>query len=52
MKKIDTVQIVRNIRDRQNKDIKDKSPQEIIDYFRKKAIKINKNVETTQLSMR
>lgn len=52
MKKIDTVQIVRDIRDKQNIDIKDKSPQEIIDYFRKKATKIDKISEITQLSKR
>lgn len=50
MKKIKTVQMVRNIRDHQNNDIKNKSPQEIIEYFRKKATKIDKNAEATKLS--
>lgn len=52
MKKIDAVKIVRHIRDRQNKDILNKSHQEIIDYFRRKAIKIDKLVKTAELSKR
>ncbi len=38
MKKIDTVEMVRNIRDKQSKDVSDKSPKEIINYFRRKAM--------------
>ena len=40
MKKIDAVKMVRNIRNKQNAEIADKSPQEIIDYFRRKAGKV------------
>jgi hypothetical protein len=52
MKRIDAVQIVRAIRDRQNKAIKNKSSQEMIEYFRKKAAMFDKNSETTSISMR
>lgn len=50
MKKINAVQMVRNIRDQQNKDTFNKSHQEIIDYFRGKAKKITKKVEIAELS--
>ena len=52
MKKIDSVEMVRNIRDRQNKEISGKSPQEIIDYFRRKAGKIVEKVGAEELSQR
>jgi hypothetical protein len=52
MKKTDAVELVRNIRDKQNKDTSDKSPQEIIDYFRKKAAKIAEKIGTDELSER
>lgn len=41
MKKIDAVEMVRNIRDKQNKAISGKSPQEIIEYFRRRAAEIS-----------
>ncbi|RMD91607.1 MAG: hypothetical protein D6814_18005 [Calditrichaeota bacterium] len=37
MKKIDAVAMVRNIRDKQSKELTGRSPQEIINYFRRKA---------------
>ncbi len=52
MKKIDTVKMVRNIRDKQNTDTAGKSPQEIIDYFRRKAGEISAQVEAFQLTER
>ena len=52
MKKIDAVKMVRNIRDKQTKDTSGKSPQEIIDYFRRKAGKISEKVGTEELSKR
>lgn len=45
MKKIDAIEMVRNIRDKHSAETAGKSPQEIIDYFRKKAAKIVKEVE-------
>lgn len=50
MKKIDAVEIVRNIRDKQNKDTWGKSPEEIIDYFRRKARKIAEQAGSAELS--
>ena len=52
MKKIDSVQMVRNIRDQQNKDTYNKSRQEIIDYFRGKAKQITKKLELMDLKKR
>ncbi len=52
MKKIDAVEMVRNIRDKQNKDTSGKSPQEIIDYFRRKAREIAEKVGAAELSER
>ena len=52
MKKIDAVKMVRNIRDNQNTDTAGKSPQEIIDYFRRKAKEITEKVEVAELSER
>ena len=52
MKKIDAVAIVRNIRDKQNKDTSGKSPQEIVEYYRRKAGKISEMVKTEELSER
>jgi len=52
MKKIDAIQMVRKIRDQQNKDTSKKTQKEIIDYFRKKAMKFDKKVETDQLNKR
>jgi len=52
MKKIDAVEMVRNIRDKQNKDISGKSPNEIIDYFRRKARKIAEKAGASELSER
>ncbi len=52
MKKIDTVKMVRNIRDKQNTDTAGKSPQEIIDYFRRKAGEVSAQVDTLQLTER
>jgi hypothetical protein len=37
MKKIDAIAMVREIRDKQHKDIENKTHQEIIEYFREKA---------------
>jgi len=37
MKKIDTIAMIRSIRDQQNKDTLGKSPQETIIYYRNKA---------------
>ena len=48
MKKINAVEMVRNIRDKQNKDTAGKSPQEMIDYFRKKAEKIAEKAGTEE----
>ncbi len=50
MKKINAVEMVRNIRDKQNEDTSGKSPKEIIDYFRRKARKIAEKVGTAELS--
>ncbi len=52
MKKIDAVEIVRNIRDKQSKDTSGKSPKEIIEYFRKKAKKIAEKVGMEEVSER
>ncbi|MGH7885767.1 MAG: hypothetical protein ACRENO_08750 [Thermodesulfobacteriota bacterium] len=49
MKKIDSIEMVRNIRDKQNKDITGKSAKEIIDYFRKKAKKSCREVESSRV---
>ena len=48
MKKIDAVKMVRNIRDKQNADTAGKSPQEIIDYFRRKAGEVSAQIEALQ----
>ena len=48
MKKIDAVKMVRNIRDKQNTDLAGKSPQEIIDYFRRKAGKVVTQTEVLE----
>lgn len=50
MKKIKTVLMVRKIRDRQNKDIENKSLQDVINYFRKKANGINKKAEKYEVN--
>ena len=52
MKRIDALKMVRNIRDKQNTDIAGKSPQEIIDYFRRKAGEVSAQVDTLQLTER
>ena len=52
MKKIDAVEMVRTIRDKQLKDTLGKSPQETIDYFRAKAAKIAEKKETDESSKR
>lgn len=52
MKKIDAVKMVRNIRDKQNTDTAGKSPQEIIDYFRRKAGEVVANTEALELPKR
>jgi len=52
MTKIDAVAMVREIRDKQNKDTFGKSPQEIIEYFRKKASEISKNPGDAKLDAR
>ncbi|MBN1294967.1 MAG: hypothetical protein JXB48_24235 [Candidatus Latescibacteria bacterium] len=49
MKKIDTIKMVRNIRDKQYKEISGKSSEEIIDYFSKKAKKITEKEEAEEL---
>ena len=50
LKKIDAVSMVRKIRDKQSKEIANKSTQDIIDYFRKKADRINKKVEKFEMN--
>lgn len=50
MKKIDAVKMVRNIRDKQNKEIVGKSPKEIIEYFRRKAGKVIEKADIGELS--
>ena len=52
MKKINAVEMVRYIRDKQNKDTAGKSPQDIIEYFQKKARQITENVGAEELSER
>lgn len=52
MKKIDAVKMVRDIRDKQNTDTAGKSPQEIIDYFRRKAGKVTAKKETLEATER
>jgi len=52
MKRTDAVEMVRKIRDKQNKDTSGKSPQEIIAYFRKKAGELAKKTRTPELSER
>ena len=52
MKKIDAVEMVRNIRDKQNKDTSGKSPKEIIDYFRSKAKEVSEKVRVEELRER
>ncbi|MFQ5708374.1 MAG: hypothetical protein ACE5HO_13035 [bacterium] len=52
MKKIDAVEMVRNIRDKQSKDTTGSSPKEIIDYFRRKARKIAEQAQAPELSER
>ncbi len=44
MEKIDAVEMVRKIRDKQHEDITGKSPQEIIDYFQRKAVEVAQKV--------
>ena len=52
MKKNDALKMVRNIRDKQNADTAGKSPQEIIDYFRRKAGEVAAQVEALRLTDR
>jgi len=52
MKKIDAVKMVRDIRDKQNSDTAGKFPQEIIDYFRRKAGEVAAKAETLELTRR
>lgn len=52
MEKISSVEMVRNIRDKQNKDISGLSPQEIIDYFRRRAGEIAEKAAAAELSER
>ncbi len=52
MKKIDALKMVRNIRDKQNADTAGKSPQEIIDYFRRKAREVAAKTEAPELTGR
>ncbi len=49
MKKIDAVLMVRKICDKQNREISNKSTEEIITYFRKKASEINRMAAKFQL---
>ncbi|RPH93441.1 MAG: hypothetical protein EHM72_16345 [Calditrichaeota bacterium] len=42
------ISTVRKIRDQQSNDIIDKSPQEKIEYFRKKAMSIHNKAEFTK----
>lgn len=48
MKKIDAVEIVRRIRDKQNEETSGKSPKEIIEYYRRKAKQIEKMLTVEQ----
>ena len=41
---IDTIKMVRTIREKQYEEIKNKSHEEIIEYFRKKSKNVNKNL--------
>ena len=50
MEKIDTVAMVRKIRDKQNKEIEGKSTAEIIKYFRSKAGKITQKAKIVKLN--
>ena len=43
MKKIDTIKMVREIREKQFKDIKNKSNEEIIKYFKEKSLLLKKD---------
>lgn len=52
MKKINAVEMVRNICDKQNKDTAGKSPKQIIDYFRRKARQVTESIGTKELSER
>lgn len=52
MKKINAVEMVRNIRDKQNQDTAGKSPKEIIEYFRNKAMQIAEKAEAEKLRER
>jgi len=45
MKKIDTIKMVRKIRDKQGKEIAGKKTQDIIDYYRKKARDLAEKVD-------
>jgi hypothetical protein len=49
MKKIDTVLMVRHIRDKQSKEISNKTHQEIIEYFREMASGLKEKVTNSQL---
>ena len=46
-KKFDAIKMVREIREKQYNEIKNKNHKEIIDYFRKKSEKINAKVLNT-----
>lgn len=52
MKNINAVEMVRNIRDKQSKDVSGKSPQKIIEYFRRKAMEIAEKAEAQELNER
>jgi len=52
MKKINAVEMVRNIRDKQNKDTAGMSPKEIIEYFQQKARQFTKKLGAKELSER
>ena len=52
MKKNDAVEMVRKIRDKQNKDTAGKSPKEIIDFFHRKAKQVDEKVRAVDLSER
>lgn len=50
MEKIDAVNMTREIRDKQSKEIEGKSTEEIIDYFRKKAKRFYKQRKNAKLN--
>ncbi len=51
MKKIKAILMVRKIRDNQSKEIAGNSAQEIIQYFKKKADKLDKKIERLELNL-